>query len=119
LEVGVVRVLVVDDDEAFRRLVVALLSEIASVIEQAADGDTAITLAHALRLDLVVMDIEMPRVDGLTAARAVRKTVPSARVVFLTGTATESKISEASQIGPVVRKDVSDLRAELRALAVE
>jgi CheY-like chemotaxis protein len=56
------RALVVDDDDAFRTLVVALLAEVADVVEQAADGDVAVQLARDLRPDLIVMDITMPRI---------------------------------------------------------
>src|SRR5205809_7248768 len=65
------RALVVDDDDAFRTLVVALLAEVADVVEQAADGDVAVQLARDLRPDLIVMDIAMPRMDGISAARAI------------------------------------------------
>jgi DNA-binding NarL/FixJ family response regulator len=112
-----VRVLVVDDDDAFRTLVIALLTEVADVIEQAADGEAAIALAQSLRPDLVIMDITMPRTDGVTAARAIQRTVPSARLVFLSGTETERKLAEAAEIGRVIGKHVADLRAELHSLA--
>jgi CheY-like chemotaxis protein len=65
------RALVVDDDDAFRTLVVALLAEVADVVEQAADGDVAVQLARDLRPDLIVMDITMPRMHGISAARAI------------------------------------------------
>src|SRR5438876_11844297 len=90
------RALVVDDDDAFRTLVVALLAEVADVVEQAADGDVALQLARDLRPDLIVMDITMPRMDGISAARAIPAVHPRANGVFLTGTETEQKLSEAS-----------------------
>jgi two-component system, chemotaxis family, protein-glutamate methylesterase/glutaminase len=81
-----VRALVVDDNEPFRVLVVALLRDVAAVVEQAPDGDTAVRMARELRPDIVVMDISMPRLDGISAARAIQLAVPSARIVFLSGT---------------------------------
>ena len=110
-----VRALVVDDNEPFRVLVAGLLREIAVVVEQAADGDTAIRIARELRPDIVVMDISMPRLDGISAARAIQAAVPSARVVFLSGTETRQKLREASVYGRVIEKRVADLPAELRA----
>jgi two-component system, response regulator PdtaR len=61
------RALVVDDNDAFRALVSALLRDLAAVVEQAADGETALHLARDLRPDLIVMDVTMPRMDGITA----------------------------------------------------
>jgi CheY-like chemotaxis protein len=111
----VVRALVVDDNEPFRVLVVALLRDVAAVVEQAADGDTAVRIASELRPDIVVMDISMPRLDGISAARAIQLAVPLARIVFLSGTETQQKLREASAYGTVIEKHVADLRAELRA----
>jgi CheY-like chemotaxis protein len=111
------RALVVDDNDAFRTLVVALLRDVADVVEQAADGQVAVQLARDLRPDLVVMDITMPRMDGISAARAILDVHPSARVVFLSGTETAKKLSEASEYGVVIEKNVTDLRAELHAAA--
>jgi DNA-binding NarL/FixJ family response regulator len=113
------RALVVDDDDAFRTLVVALLAEVADVVEQAADGDVALQLARDLRPDLVVMDITMPRMDGISAAQAILQVHPRARVVFLSGTETAKKLSEASDYGVVIEKNVIDLRAELLAAAAK
>jgi response regulator NasT len=95
--------------------VVALLRDVAAVVEQAADGDTAVRLARELRPDIVVMDISMPRLDGISAARAIQLATPSARIVFLSGTETQQKLREASAYGTVIEKQVADLRAELRA----
>jgi DNA-binding NarL/FixJ family response regulator len=66
---------------------------------------------------LIVMDISMLRMDGISAARALLEVHPSARVVFLSGTETATKLSEASAYGVVIEKNVTDLRAELYAAA--
>jgi CheY-like chemotaxis protein len=110
-----VRALVVDDNEGFRALVVALLRDVAVVVEQAADGDMAVRIARELRPDIVVMDISMPRLDGISAAQRIQTAVPSARIVFLSGTETQQKLREASVYGTVIEKHVADLSAELRA----
>ena len=109
------RLLVVDDNEPFRVLVAALLRDVAGVVEQAADGDTAVRMARELRPDIVVIDISMPRLDGISAARAIQAAVPSTRIVFVSGTETEQKLREASVYGRVIEKRVADLPAELRA----
>jgi CheY-like chemotaxis protein len=116
---GFMRALVVDDDDAFRTLLVALLAEVADVVAQAADGDVAVQLARDLRPDLIVMDITMPRMDGISAARAILAVRPRARIVFLSGTETAKKLSEASAYGVVIEKNVIDLRPELLAAAAK
>jgi two-component system, chemotaxis family, protein-glutamate methylesterase/glutaminase len=113
--VRALRVLLVDDNEAFRALVAAFLQDLAPVVEQATDGDMAVRMARELRPDIVVMDISMPRLDGISAARAIQASVPSARIIFLSGTETGQKLREAAVYGAVIEKDVTDLHAELRA----
>jgi DNA-binding NarL/FixJ family response regulator len=56
-----------------------------------ADGDTAVRMARELRPDIVVMDISMPRLDGISAARAIQAAVPSVLVVFVSGTETQQE----------------------------
>ncbi len=55
------------------------------VIAEAADGAETIRLAQAVRPDLVVLDISMPRVNGIEVAREIRQTLPATRIVVLTG----------------------------------
>jgi CheY-like chemotaxis protein len=113
----IMRALVVDDNDTFRTLVATLLAEFADVVEQAADGDVALHLALDMRPELIVMDITMPRMDGISAARAILRVHSNARIIFLSGTETAQKLSEASTYGVVIDKDVNDLRAELHAAA--
>jgi DNA-binding NarL/FixJ family response regulator len=84
---SVTRVLVVDDSRTFAESVDRLLAEDPriEVVGIAEDGDEAIGLAERLQPDLVLMDIEMPRLDGVAATRAIRERCPDARVVILTG----------------------------------
>ena len=80
-----IRVLVADDQEmvraGFRRL---LESEAGiEVVGEASDGSEACEAARRLRPDVVLMDIRMPRLDGITATRRVTAEVPAARVLIL------------------------------------
>jgi len=111
------RALVVDDNDAFRTLVAVVLRECADVVEQAADGETALRLAQELRPDLIVMDISMPRMDGVSAARAILARQPKTRIVFISGTETAAKLAEASTYGVVIEKHIADLREQLLAVA--
>ena len=81
------RVLVVDDDPAVRRVVCALLDLEEYGLLEAADGLTALELVRLERPNLVILDLTMPRLDGLRACRALRSDpeLAGTRVLVLTG----------------------------------
>jgi DNA-binding NarL/FixJ family response regulator len=81
------RVLIVDDDASFAEGLELVLSadERVDVVACAGDGTEALRLAREHRPDLILMDINMPRMDGHSATRRLHKTCPDARVVMLTG----------------------------------
>ena len=66
------RILVVDDTAANRALVRALLGAFGLTPEEARNGEEAIALAQGAAFDLILMDVHMPRLDGLAATRAIR-----------------------------------------------
>jgi hypothetical protein len=67
------RILVVDDEPVNRELAQVLLEDIGLVADTADDGEAAIALARQTSYALVLMDMQMPRIDGLDATRAIRK----------------------------------------------
>jgi signal transduction histidine kinase/CheY-like chemotaxis protein len=79
------RILTVDDQEAFRRGVRALLSSRSDwlICGEAEDGIQAVESARALRPDVVVMDVSMPRMNGLEATQAIRRELPEAKVIII------------------------------------
>jgi len=81
-----IAVLVADDHPVFRESIVHLLEKQADfeVVGQAADGEEAVRLVNELSPDVVVIDIEMPKVDGLEATRQIKSTHPEASVLVLT-----------------------------------
>ena len=82
------RILVVDDHPANREVARLMLTALGCSVFEAADGDEAIDMAEAYAFDLILMDVRMPRVDGLAATRAIRGlTGPAARVPILAVTA--------------------------------
>jgi DNA-binding NarL/FixJ family response regulator len=96
-----VRTLVVDDHPIVRQGLAALLGTTPDfeVVGQAADGVEAVELAARLRPDLVLMDLRMPRLDGVAATEAVLREVPGARVVVLTTYESDDSILGAIEAG--------------------
>jgi two-component system chemotaxis response regulator CheB len=93
-----IRVLVVDDSPVFRELLVHLLSsdDRLEVIGTAGDGITAIEQVRRGRPDVVTMDIQMPRMDGLEATRIIMETLPTP-IVIISGSASEDVVAATFQ----------------------
>jgi two-component system, NarL family, response regulator DesR len=81
-----IRVLVAEDQGMVRGALAALLrlEEDIEVVAEAGRGDEVVAAAIAAHPDVVLLDIELPGVDGLTAAAALREALPTARVMMLT-----------------------------------
>ena len=95
------RILVVDDQVAVRRAVCSLLRSQPDfeVTCEAADGLEAIQKAQELRPDVIVLDISMPELNGLQAARQIRQVAPESEIVFLSQHRASDIIHEALAIG--------------------
>jgi DNA-binding NarL/FixJ family response regulator len=80
-----VRILVVDDSADWRRCVLEKLQENPSlqVIGVASDGLEAVLKAEKLQPDLILLDIGLPKLDGIAAARQIRKVAPESKILFL------------------------------------
>jgi DNA-binding NarL/FixJ family response regulator len=96
-----VRVLVADDEQLFVETVQALLAddERVEVVGTATNGQDAVDLAKALAPDLTLMDISMPVLDGIEAARRIRLEHPDACILILTGSSISADIDRARQAG--------------------
>ncbi len=101
IPVPVVRVLIVDDDPLVRAALVLMLGgqDDLEVVGEAADGREAIVLADELRPDVVLMDIRMPRLNGLDATRALCTSADPPRVIVLTTFDADDHILEALSAG--------------------
>lgn len=104
------RVLVADDSIGVRQLLVLLLNmeQTFTVVGEARDGEAAVSLAKQLQPDLVILDVSMPRLDGIEALPQVRAVSPASRVVIFSGDADEDVEAEAHAAGAtaVIPKDV-------------
>jgi DNA-binding NarL/FixJ family response regulator len=80
------RVLLVDDESLVRHVLSRILADYpdVEVIGQAATGDEAILSVEALRPHLVIMDIRMPKMDGIAAAREIKSKYPEVQIIALT-----------------------------------
>jgi len=108
-------VLVVEDHEAFRRVLCELLRERTDVliVGEAADGVEAVRQAEALRPDVVMLDIGLPRLSGVDAAVCIRAKVPDAKLIFVTNESSLDVVEQAYKRGahgyvykPRVRRDL-------------
>jgi DNA-binding NarL/FixJ family response regulator len=97
----VIRVLVADDQRVVREGLVMLLGLLGGieVVGAAADGEQAVALATELRPHAVLMDLRMPRVDGVAATRRLRERDPGIKVLALTTYDDERSVVEALRAG--------------------
>jgi len=95
------RILIVDDHPVVRRGLRALLSARPGweVVDEAADGVEAVDKSGQLSPDVVVLDLSMPRMDGLEACRLIRKNVPASEILVVTQHDSPQMMREAEAAG--------------------
>ena len=112
------RVLVADDHRAMLDSLVRLLSGEFEVVAAVGDGVAAVTEAARLEPDLLVLDISMPKLNGIAAAARLKESGSTAKVVFVTNLHDREFVQESLALGEVgfVVKDrlVADLRPAIR-----
>ena len=96
-----VRILVVDDFEPFRQFVRPILRKRLDlqVICEVSDGLEAVQKALELKPDLILLDIGLPTLNGIEAARQIRKLVPEAKIIFLSQEASTDLVQEVLGLG--------------------
>jgi two-component system nitrate/nitrite response regulator NarL len=116
------RVLVVDDFEAFRRVVASILQKQPGlqIICEVSDGLEAVQRAEELQPDLILLDIGLPSLSGIEAARQIRKLAPESKIIFLTQESSPDVVQEVLGLGTcgyvVKTRAESDLLAAVDAV---
>lgn len=96
-----IRILLVDDQPLFRSAIATLIAEQPdmAVVGEAENGLEGVENAHALNPDLVVMDVEMPVMDGVEAVRLIREQLPGIKVIMLTVSESDDHLLDALRNG--------------------
>jgi DNA-binding NarL/FixJ family response regulator len=96
-----VRVLVVDDYEPWREQICSMLQTQPElhVIAEIADGLEAVQKAQELKPDLILLDIGLPELNGIEAAKRIRQVAPDARIIFLTQNSDKDVVEAALNTG--------------------
>ena len=118
-----VRVLIADDHPIVRqglRIFLGLDSDL-EVVGEAADGLQALQMAQRLQPDIVLMDLLMPGMDGVTATAAIRRALPVTEVIALTSVLEDDAIIDAVRAGAIgyllKNTDAPELRRAIKAAA--
>jgi len=116
------KILIVDDNAGMRRLLRRAVHETASAVWECSDGADALAAYASRQPDVVLMDIRMPRMDGLAATRQIREFHPGARVLVVTDYEDDDlrKVAlEAGACGYVVKQNLTEIAALIQAIVGE
>lgn len=111
--------LIVEDNELMRRLIRSVVSEIAETIDECSNGKEAVAAFESYRHDWVVMDIEMPEMDGLTATAKIIAIDPNARVIIVTQHDNKNLREDSIKAGAIAfiaKENLLDIRAVLSSV---
>jgi len=96
-----VYILVVEDFAPYRRFISSTLASVRDlqVIDEVSDGLEAVQRAVELQPDLILLDIGLPGLNGIEAARKIRNLVPESKIIFLTQESSADVVQEALSVG--------------------
>ena len=108
------RTLVVDDVEDFRRFLCSALKQVTEceVVAEASDGLQAVVQAEQLQPDLILLDLGLPTINGIEAARRIRKLSPHSKILFFTQNCSREIAQGALRTGAngyLLKSDATDL----------
>ncbi len=107
------KVLLVDDEKDFLNIMSERMKTRGMDVSTAASAKEAIKMAEAESFDAIILDLQMPEMDGLEALRALKAKKPELQVILLTGHATVEKGIQAMKLGAM---DLMEKPADLKAL---
>ncbi len=114
------RILVVDDNVRLARTLASYLEMEGHQVDQAYDGEGALSAAGSRVPDVVVLDINMPSLDGFAVCRTIRTTSPATSVIIVSGRGGEDDARRAAEAGAAVHltKPISllELQSSIRRL---
>ena len=122
---SLLRVLVVEDFAPFRQFICSTLGKQANlqVICEVSDGLEAVHKAEELKPDLILLDIGLPTLNGIDAARRIRKLVPESKIIFVTQESSPDIVQEALGLGAwgyvVKTRAASELLAAVESVISE
>ena len=98
---GKIKILLADDHAVVRMGLISLLSmeQDLDVIAEARDGNEAISRAEASHPDVAILDLMMPKCDGISATEEIRKVLPNCKIIILTSFGTSDGIAKALKAG--------------------
>lgn len=117
-----VQVVVVEDFAPYRELICSIIGQECrlQIIAEVSDGLEAVQKANELKPDLILLDIGLPTLDGLAAARQIRKLAPESKIIFVSQESSPDVVQEALNLGAwgYVAKTMvaSDLLAAIEAV---
>ena len=96
-----VRILTVEDYEPYRRFVSSALQREPElqIVWEATDGPEAVQKAEELKPDLILLDVGLPTLNGLEAARLICKVCPASKIIFLSQESSAQVVEEAFSLG--------------------
>ena len=118
------RILLVDDEAYMRTFVSRVLqTSIDCTVVEARDGQEAVALSQSINPELIILDINMPRMDGVTALGLIRKAKPYTPILMLTSISEEAVVEECVNLGAsyFILKDIraDQLTTELQQMLAQ
>ena len=114
-------ILVVDDEQGYRDLICMELSGQGDTVLTACDGLEAMEIMTREKVNLVITDMKMPKLDGLGTVKAIKRSYPGTPIILMTGYAMEDEVKEALSLKAsfCLRKpfDISELNSVVKTVA--
>ncbi len=107
------KVLLVDDEQEFLEIMSERMRARGMIVTTTGSADQALSIIEKESFDAIIMDFQMPEMDGMEALKAIKKKKPELQIILLTGYATVEKTVEAMKIGAT---DFLEKPADLEAL---